>query len=60
MDFLEQEYLEEQISSISKLNKMLSVLKSFDGKGTGEFLVDLELFKDPVAKYYEELWRKFL
>lgn len=55
MDFLEQEYLEEQISSISKLNKMLSVLKSFEGKQTGEYLVDLELFKEPTAKYYEEL-----
>ena len=54
MDFLESEYLEEQMSSISKLNKMLSNLNSFESKQIGEYMVDQQLVEDKGRRYYED------
>lgn len=56
MDFLESEFLEEQVSSISQLSKLLTTLTSF-GEGNqsmGEFLVDKELVDEKTRKYYED------
>jgi len=56
MDFLEGEFLEEQIASISQLKKLLTSLTSFDdgNRETGEFLVDKQLLKEESRKYYQE------
>lgn len=59
MDFLESEYLEEQISAINSLKKLSTVLKSFggDNSGLGEYHVDLQLLKkdkDSKRKYFED------
>lgn len=59
MDFLESEYLEEQISSINSLKKLQSVLRGFDASSEklGEYHVDLQLLedkKDSSRKYFEE------
>ena len=56
MDFLESEFLEEQISSIRHLNKMLAVLSSFEkeNRATGEYLVDQQLVKEETRKYFEK------
>jgi len=56
MDFLETEFLEEQMSSISQLNKLLTSLTSFesDNKLMGEYLVDKQLVEDKTRKYFEE------
>jgi hypothetical protein len=56
MDFLESEFLEEQIASISQLKKLQTSLTSFDdgSRETGEFLVDERLLKEESRKYYQE------
>lgn len=56
MDFLESEFLEEQITSIRQLNKMLSVLTSFEkeNRATGEYFVDQQLVKQETRKYFDE------
>nr|UBR90680.1 ferritin 2 [Ornithodoros moubata] len=44
MDFIEHEFLEEQVESIDKLQRMLTVLQSMD-MGMGEYLMDRELLE---------------
>ncbi|CAN7999213.1 unnamed protein product [Ixodes pacificus] len=45
MDFIESEFLEEQVTSIDKLQRMITVLSNMDS-GTGEYLLDRELLGD--------------
>lgn len=56
MDFLEGEYLEEQISSINSLTKLLTTLKQFGSSNValGEYHVDRELMAEKGRKYFEE------
>lgn len=56
MDFLESEFLEEQISSIRQLNRMLAVLTSFEkeNRATGEYFVDQQLVSQETRKYYDD------
>ena len=43
MNFLENEFIEEQISSINKLMKLNTILKNSGSQGYGEYLVDRDL-----------------
>jgi ferritin heavy chain len=56
MDFLETEFLEEQIASIRQLNKLLTSLTSFEkeNRQMGEYLVDKQLLDEKSRKYFEE------
>jgi len=59
MDFLESEFLEEQISSMNSLKKLATTLRSFEptNRALGEYHVDLQLLnekKDSKRKYFEE------
>lgn len=56
MDFLETEFLEEQISSIRQLSRLLTSLTSFekDNRQMGEYLVDKELIDEKGRKYFED------
>lgn len=49
MNFLENEFVEEQISSISKLTKLTSILKSAGTDGFGEFTVDRDLLEGKIS-----------
>lgn len=55
MDFLESEFLEEQISSIRELNRMLTVLSTFEkeNRAMGEYLVDQQMVKDETRQYFQ-------
>jgi len=56
MDFLENEFFEEQISSINALQKLLTNLQSFGGAyALGEYHVDRELLGEGRAYYEKEL-----
>lgn len=44
MDFIEHEFLEEQVESIDKLQRMITVLQNMD-TGMGEYLMDRELLE---------------
>ncbi|XP_064465944.1 soma ferritin-like [Ornithodoros turicata] len=44
MDFIEHEFLEEQVDSIDKLQRMTTVIQNMD-TGMGEFLMDRELLE---------------
>lgn len=56
MDFLETEFLEEQVASISQLSKLLTSLTAFekDNRQMGEYLVDKQLVDEKKRKYFEE------
>lgn len=45
MDFIESEFLEEQVASIDKLQRMITVLENMDS-GMGEYMLDRELLGD--------------
>ncbi|CAN7990151.1 unnamed protein product, partial [Ixodes hexagonus] len=45
MDFIEHEFLEEQVDSIDKLQRMITVLSNMDS-GMGEYMLDRELLGD--------------
>lgn len=49
MNFLENEFVEEQISSISKLTKLSSILKSAGTDGFGEYTVDQDLLEGKIS-----------
>lgn len=57
MDFIETEFLEEQISSIRELTKIHTVLSSFEkeNRAMGEYLVDQQLLKEETRQYFDEL-----
>lgn len=42
MDYLEHEFMEEQINSIDELRRMITVLKNMND-GMGEYLFDRQL-----------------
>ena len=48
MNFLENEFVEEQISSISKLTKLSTILMNA-GDGQGEYLVDRDLLEGKLS-----------
>nr|QMX78315.1 ferritin 2 [Haemaphysalis flava] len=48
-DFLEQEFLAEQVHSIDKLQRLITQLQNMD-TGLGEFLLDRELRRDGADK----------
>jgi ferritin heavy chain len=56
MDFLENEYLSEQVSSINSLTKLKTVLSSFGvgQESLGEYHVDKQLMKESGRKYFED------
>jgi len=47
MDFLESEYLEEQISSINQITRLLAILNQMDG-GVGEYMLDRQILKGDI------------
>uniref|UniRef100_A0A1W7R9J5 Ferritin n=1 Tax=Hadrurus spadix TaxID=141984 RepID=A0A1W7R9J5_9SCOR len=47
MDFVEEEYLNEQVESIDKLSRYISMLRAMDS-GMGEYLIDQELLGKKV------------
>ncbi|RWS08058.1 ferritin heavy chain-like protein, partial [Dinothrombium tinctorium] len=49
MDFLESEFMEEQINSINELRHMISMLSAMNN-GMGEYHIDRELFYDKHSK----------
>ena len=54
MDFLESEFLEEQVASIRQLSRTLTILTSFEkeNRAMGEFMVDQQLAEEDTRKYY--------
>ena len=56
MDFLESEFLEEQISSIRQLSRMLATLTSFEkeNRAVGEYFVDQQLVGEETRKYFDD------
>jgi len=51
MDFLESEYLEEQISSVNQLKRLITMLSQMDG-GVGEYLLDRQLLEGKITPEY--------
>ena len=49
MNFLENEFVEEQISSINKLTKLTTILKSAGTNGFGEYTIDRDLFEGKLS-----------
>jgi len=49
MNFLENEFVEEQISSINKLTKLTTILKNAGKEGFGEYLVDRDLLDGKLS-----------
>ena len=47
MDFIEGEYLEEQMSSINQLTRILTILTQMQN-GVGEYLLDRQLLEGHV------------
>ncbi|XP_015788193.1 ferritin heavy chain isoform X1 [Tetranychus urticae] len=49
MDFLETEFMEEQIDSINQLKRLVSIISKMDS-GMGEYLLDRQLLSGSVGK----------
>ena len=49
MNFLENEFVEEQIQSISQLTKLTTILKSAGKDGFGEYSVDRDLLRGKLV-----------
>lgn len=51
MNFLENDFIEEQISSINKLMKLATLLRSVGGNdgGYGEYLIDRDFFNGKLS-----------
>ncbi len=48
MDFLESEYLEEQIDSINQLTRIITILSQMQN-GVGEYLLDRQLLEGHIT-----------
>jgi len=49
MDFIESEFLDEQITSINQLRRLVTMASSMNG-GIGEYLLDRQLLAGQVSK----------
>lgn len=49
MDFLESEFMEEQIDSINQLKRLIAIIAKMDN-GMGEYLLDRQLLSGSVGK----------
>lgn len=49
MDFLETEFMEEQIDSINQLKRLVAIISKMDS-GMGEYLLDRQLLAGSVGK----------
>ena len=56
MDFLENEYINEQVDSISQLITIKTMLDSFgvNNEQLGEYHVDKQLLSDDGRKYFDD------
>lgn len=49
MNFLENDFIDEQISSINKLMKLATLLRSIGNDGYGEYLIDRDFFNGKLS-----------
>ena len=49
MNFIESEFLEEQVSSINQLKRLVTIASNMNG-GLGEYLLDRQLLSGQISK----------
>lgn len=47
-NFLENDFVDEQINSLNKLKKLLTILTSAGPEGLGEYIIDRDLFEGKI------------